>query len=105
MASWPAKDPDDVLDYPLTWAKQMAKDQDTIAAYEPFIAAGSDGALEVMTGPNTDALGDAPSFTDTATLLWLSGGTTGQSYLIVNRIRTAGGRQYDHTRTITIKER
>lgn len=97
MASWPAKDPDDVLDYPLSWAKQMAKDSDTIASYDPFVSVGT---VEIVTGG-----GKEPSFDDTNTLVWLTGGEAGETCEVVNRITTAAGRQYDHTRKIKIKEK
>jgi hypothetical protein len=105
MKSWKPKDPDDVLDYPLSWAAQMAQDADTIASYEAFVSADTDdGSLVVMQAANGEGLGAAPSFTDTATNVWLSGGTAGVTYEVVNRITTAAGRQYDHTRKIKIKE-
>lgn len=96
MLTWPAKDPDDILDYPLSWAKQMALDTDTIASYAPFIESGS---ILIDT-----AAGHASSFTADKTLVWLKGGTPGEVCIVVNRIVTAAGRQYDHSRKIKIKE-
>lgn len=97
MASWPAKDPDDVLDYPLDWSEQMAiDDDDTIADYEVII---EEGTVEVDTTKATAGL----SFTDTETRVWLKNGTIGETCEIVNRITTAAGRVYDHTRTLKIK--
>lgn len=97
MASWPAKDPDDVLDYSLSWAKQMAKDSDTIASYAPFVASGN---IEIV-----DDLGKTPDHDDTNTIVWLRGGEAGETCEVVNRIVTTAGRQYDHTRTVKIKEK
>lgn len=106
MPSWPAKDPDNVWDYPLNWAGQMTEDQnDTIAAYVPFLHADNDDdELEIMSAPS-GGLGAAPSFTNTTTTVWLRGGTAGTTYQVVNRIRTAGGRQYDWTYTVEVRER
>lgn len=97
MASWPAKDPDDILDYSLDWSEQMEIDTDTISAYEVII---EQGTVEV-----DDSLGHGTSFDDTSTLVWLTGGTAGEECLVVNRITTAEGRQYDHTRKLRIKEK
>ncbi len=101
MKTWKSKDPDDVLEYPLDWADQMTEDSDTIASYDPFVESGD---VEVMAASNVDGLGDAPSFTATTTLVWLEGGTAGTEAVVVNRITTTGGRQYDHSRKIKIKE-
>jgi hypothetical protein len=97
FAKWPEKDPDDELDYSLSWADQMTIDTDTIASYEPIVA---EGDIEIVMD-----LGKTPSHDDTLTLVWLRGGTAGTTCQIVNRITTTEGRQYDHTRTIKIKER
>lgn len=105
MKTWKAKDPNDILEYPLDWADQMAEDQDTLASYEAFVSVETDdGTLVVMDGPNGEGLGEAPDFTDTTTKVWLSGGTAGVEYIVVNRVTTAGGRQYDHSRKIKIKD-
>lgn len=98
MASWPSKDAEDVFDYPLTWAKQMAKDgNDTIASYSAEVVNGS---CEIDTEP-----GHGTDFDDTNTVVWLKGGATGEECKIVNRIVTAAGRRYRHTRYLKIKEK
>ncbi len=95
MASWPAKDPDDILDFSLTWAEQMEIDTDTIESYEVIV---EEGSVEVDDSP-----GHGTSFDDTTTLVWLQGGEIGETCRVVNRIVTNEGRQYDHTRTLKIK--
>ena len=45
----------------------------------------------------------AMSNTDTETLIWLSGGTEGESYDLLNRITTAAGRTRDQTCVLKIK--
>lgn len=96
-----AKDPDAVLDYPVDWANGpdgspgWLEDGDTIAESEWFVPDG----LTVGTGAQ------APSHTDTTTTVWLSGGTLGENYKIVNRVTTTAGRTDDRTITIAIRER
>lgn len=97
MASWPAKDPNDILDYPLSWAKQMAKDTDTITAYSVTIESGS---VEV-----DDAPGHSTDFDDTNTVVWLRGGEVGETCVIINTIGTAEGREYNRRRKLKIKEK
>ncbi len=89
MASRFLKDPDAVLDYQIDWEDWL--DGDTISSSSWTVA---DGITEV-TDTNT---------TTTATI-WLSGGTDGASYNVVNRIVTAGGRTEDRTITIVCQER
>lgn len=89
MVSRFLKDPDAVLDYQIDWEDWL--DGDTISSSSWTVA---DGITEV-TDTNT---------TTTATI-WLSGGTDGASYNVVNRIVTAGGRTEDRTITIVCQER
>jgi hypothetical protein len=93
---WPEKDPDDILDYSLDWSEQLTIDTDTIESYDVAVV---EGTCEVLSTP-----GKSPSFTDTLTLVWIGGGEAGETCQIRNRIVTTEGRQYDHTRTIKIKE-
>jgi hypothetical protein len=88
MASWPAKDPDEVLDYEIDWTKRL--DGDTIAT----------SVFEVAVG---DAVVDSDSNTTTATTVWLSGGTLDETCEVLNRITTAGGRTMDQTVKLKIK--
>jgi hypothetical protein len=95
--SWPFKDPNDVADYGLDWygttAKpgQMLIDADTITASIWIVP---DGITR-----NSDA------FDTRTTTIWLSGGTAGETYLLTNRITTAGGRTYDQTARLRVKDR
>jgi hypothetical protein len=73
------KDPQAVLDYEVKWTEWL--DGDTIQTSTFTVAAG-------LTKDSQTA------GTDTATV-WLSGGTLGETYLVVNRVVTAGGRQDD----------
>ena len=66
------------------------------------LLAGDTIATSTWTVP-TGVTGGAMSNTDTATLIWLSGGTEGESYDLLNRITTAAGRTRDQTCVLKIK--
>ncbi len=86
--SWTApKDPDEVKDYGLLWASLLGTD--TINTSTWTVPAG--------------ITKDSDSMTDTTTTVWLSGGTAGDSYFLLNRIMTAGGRTYDRTVKLKMK--
>lgn len=86
--SWDApKDPDEVKDYGINWATLLSTD--TIAT-------------STWTVPDEITM-DSDSHTTTATTVWLSGGTAGESYSLLNRIVTAGGRTYDRTVKLKMK--
>jgi hypothetical protein len=86
--SWtPPKDPDEVKDYGVDWA--LLLDTDTISTSTWTVPAGIT--------KNSD------SNTDTTTTVWVSGGTAGDSYLLQNRVVTAGGRTYDRTCKLKMK--
>jgi len=84
-----AKDPDAVLDYQVDWSDWL--DTDTI----------STSTWTVPTGITKDS----DTNTTTAATIWLSGGTAGTSYNIVNHIVTAAGREDDRTIIIKVRER
>lgn len=83
------KDPDAVLDYQLDWSDWL--DSDTISTSEWIVPAG--------------ITNDSDTETTTTTTIWLSGGTAGTIYSLVNRIVTAGGRTQDQTIKIKCRER
>lgn len=87
--TWPDKDPDEVLDYVVRWAARLAGD--TIDTSTWVVPAGLTKDSDTKTG--------------TTTTIWLSGGTAGQEYSLVNRVVTAGGRTMDQTITLTCAER
>lgn len=47
---------------------------------------------------------DSSTFNTKKTIVWLSGGTVGVNYRVVNHITTAGGRQEDKTIIIICQE-
>ena len=83
------KDPDAVLDYQIDWSDWL--DDDTISSSAWTVPAG--------------ITKDSDSNTTTATTIWISGGTAGAGYNIINRIVTAGGRTDDRTIRIIVAER
>lgn len=76
MTSWPAKAPDEVLDYKVDWSARLA--DDTIESSEWSIILG-------------DVVINSNSFTTTTATVWLSAGTTGIAR-VKNKITTAVGR-------------
>ena len=75
------KDPDAVLDYSVNWEAWLSGD--TISASEWTIPTG--------------LTNDSDSFGDSVATVWLSSGTAGKTYSIINHITTAAGRQDDNS--------
>lgn len=89
-AQYVTKDPDATLDYDTDWTTWMATG-DTIATSEWIVPAG----LTI-----TDE-----THTDTAAVVWLSGGALGDpTYTVVNRIVTVQGRTEDREKFVTIQQ-
>lgn len=88
MANRFDKDPNAVLDYMVDWTEWL--DGDTIATSTWTVPAG------ITKDSDTD--------TDTTTTVWLSSGSLGNRYQLVNRITTAGGRTDDRSIFIDVKE-
>lgn len=89
---WPAKDPDEILDYTIDWSARLVTD--TIAT--------SVWILDVGITETTQSFTNTPP---QSTTIWLSGGTLGASHAITNRITTNGGRTMDQTVKLKIKAR
>lgn len=83
-----SKDPDDTEDYVFNWADRL--EGDTIATSTFLLP---DGLTQVST-----------SNTTTTATIFVSGGTSGTSYRITNRVTTAGGRQWDKTLYIAVRD-
>ena len=84
-----SKDPNAILDYQINWATWLGSD--TIASSAWTVPAG----ITQTSATNT---------TTTATI-WLSGGTEGTDYDLINRITTVGGRTDDRTITIGLAQK
>jgi len=83
------KDPDAVLDYTIDWETWLGSD--TISTSTWIVDSG--------------LTKDSDTKTTTTTTIWVSGGTAGITYSIVNHIVTAAGREEDRTITIKVRER
>lgn len=82
------KDPDEVKDYSVDWEARL-DEGDTILTSTWIVP---DGITK-----------DSDSNTTTTATIWLSGGTLGTTYSLVNRITTAGGRTLDQTCKLKVK--
>lgn len=86
---FPTKDPEAVLDYEVDWSDWL--DTDTIASSTWTVA---DGITK-----------DSDSNTTTTATIWLSGGTAGTTYELLNHIVTNAGREDERTVKITVKQK
>ena len=85
------KDPDEVLDFRVSWASVMGADVDTIVTGSFTAEAGITKDSEVMTTSYMD--------------VWLSGGTDAEDYEILNDIETASGRTWQRSILIKVIEK
>jgi hypothetical protein len=84
------KDPDAVLDYGFDWSD--------------WLAVGETIATSTWTFP-AGITQDSANNSTTSTGVWVSGGTVGQTYEIVNHIITSAGRKDDRTLMILVLQR
>lgn len=87
MQNFPDKDPDEVVDYSVDWSPRL--DSDTISTSTWIVPAG--------------ITEDSDSSTTTTTTIWLSGGTAGVTYALINRITTAAGRTFEEAISLRIR--
>jgi hypothetical protein len=90
MLTWPAKDPNEVLDYQVRWVDNRLEAGETITASTFTVEDGS-----VVIESQTHAGGIAT--------VWLSGGATGEACVLNNRIVTSAGRTYDQPVKLRIR--
>lgn len=95
-AVWPAKDPNDVIDYGYNWAPLIEDVTDEILTLEATVLTGTVVVEQATIVPFVGG--------DQATVLWLSGGT-GAEGSVRQRITTQKGRQIDQTFTFPIQDR
>jgi len=84
------KDPEAVLDYGVDWSSWLT-DSETISSSSWTVPSG------ITEDSNTSS--------DTKATIWLSGGTDGESYKLINHIITSAGREEDQTMWIVVKEK
>lgn len=85
MIVWPAKDPQEVVDY--SWVPPLDSG-DTIATF----TATTTSSVVI----------DSSVFTDTTATVWLSGGTANEAATFTLTATTAGGRTFEATTQISI---
>lgn len=94
MLSWPAKDPDEVLDYSIDWGTNRLQTGETIDTSD----------WSVITGSVVIAGSPAPSINAGTTTVWLTGGTDGDVCELNNKITTSVGRIYEQLVRLRIRE-
>jgi hypothetical protein len=85
------KDKDSLLDYTHLWSEWLAEVSDAIVD-STWVA---DDGIVIENQSNTT----------TEATVWLSGGSVGNQYSIVNEIETAGGRIDNRTLIVKVREK
>jgi hypothetical protein len=80
------KDPQAILDYSIDWTSWLGLD--TIQTSTWMVPTG-------ITKPSDSLVGALAT-------VWLSGGTVGTSYIVTNRVVTAGGRTDERSITVRV---
>lgn len=91
MKSWAPKDPNDVDKRWVSWAAAL-DDAETVTASDFSVVEG-------------DVVINSESLISPVATVWLSGGTSGASCVLLNRVTTSGGRTLDQSVRIRIKDR
>ena len=86
------KDPQAVLDYKIIWSTFLGTD--TIQTSSWSLDSGNPDSALVIDSDEND---------DTESVVWLSGGTLGSTYIVTNHIVSVGGRENDCSIKIKIK--
>ena len=96
----PIKDPEDVSDFSVDWNRSGPNAADGTG----YLATGETITASTWTVPAglTQAT-PTPSQAAGKTTVWLSGGTLGQDYDVVNHITTNQGRQADKTVRVKVR--
>lgn len=89
MATWPSKDPNEVLDYQVDWTDRLETGE-TITTSTFTVASG-------------DVVIDDEDLATPITTVWLSAGTEGTACVILNRVVTNAGRTYDQSVKLRIR--
>jgi hypothetical protein len=89
------KDPDSRLDYETSWATWVQTGE-TIAT--------SQWLLTTSPSDQTPLVVDSATHDGTTATVWLTGGSLGTTYTVVNRITTDQGRTEDRSKYVTIQQ-
>lgn len=99
MAAKPIKkDSADVLDYRVLWGEDPTWDADDAITASTFVVE------MVPEDDEAELTVDNDDFDDSTTTVWLSGGTVGVTYRVVNHVVTEAGRELDKQFGIIIDE-
>jgi hypothetical protein len=85
------KDPQAILDYPFKWTDYLLDPVDTLQSQVTTVETGITLESSGISGTNV--------------VVWLSGGTPGQTYRVANRITTVGGRTDERSILIKVKQK
>lgn len=88
------KDPEAVLPFTVDWSAWLTAENDTASAI----------TWTVPTGLTQEAT-PAPTIVSGKATVWISGGTPGETYPVVCRIATTGGRVDERTIRIRVEQR
>jgi hypothetical protein len=97
VLTWPAKDPNEVLDYDIDWSERLETGE-TISTSTWTVV---DGTVTISAGPTPPA----PSISAGVTTCWISAGTAGEACVVLNRITTSAGRTYDQSVKLRIRSK
>lgn len=86
-----SKDPDALLDYAVDWQSEWLPEGDRVIAASAQVESGLTLSFQTLVSG--------------VHVIWLDGGTVGQSYTVVSRITTEDGRRNDFTFVVDIRER
>ena len=106
------KDPDSVEPFHIVWCSQDntndGSSSDTGELQGETISTSSwtipAGITKDSDNKNGITIAGVTYVADTVATVWLSGGTAGTDYALVNQIVTSGGRTLDHTILIKVRD-
>jgi hypothetical protein len=96
---FPPKDPDATLDYRFDWKAKTngTGRQDYLQSGETIVS----HSIIASSGITIESSGTVDS--DTAVIVWVSGGTAGQTYTLTCRITTSDDRTDDRTASLPVE--
>lgn len=112
MPDYYEKDPQDFLDYGIKAADALHAESDEIDQDEDgnFLVTWTvpDGLVkenESIRDGETEKVDPGTIVPNSVGIVWLSGGTVGETYQVSGRIETTGGRTYERSFTVYVVER
>ena len=90
------KDPDEVADYAINWVNRLESGE-TVSTSSWTITSSTEASPTLTE--------DSNEIDGTRAVIWLSSGTVGVVYNVKNTITTSGGRTYEQTARLVLKEK